>query len=143
MANRLTDVLKINGFFGKHYAEPYAGGAGLALVLLMRNQVEHIHINDLDFSIWSFWHAVLNETEDLIQLIMETPITIEEWHAQREVLSRQDHHHPLFLGFSAFFLNRTNRSGIIKKAGPIGGLSQKGTVQNRLSFQQGCINRKN
>jgi DNA adenine methylase len=29
------------------------------------------------------------------------------------------------LGFSAFFLNRTNRSGIIEGAGPIGGYDQK------------------
>ena len=29
------------------------------------------------------------------------------------------------MGFSAFFLNRTNRSGIIEGAGPIGGYAQK------------------
>ena len=32
----------------------------------------------------------------------------------------------LALGFSAFFLNRTNRSGIIEGAGPIGGYAQAG-----------------
>ena len=32
----------------------------------------------------------------------------------------------LALGFSAFFLNRTNRSGIIEGAGPIGGYTQTG-----------------
>jgi len=32
----------------------------------------------------------------------------------------------LTLGFSAFFLNRTNRSGIIEGAGPIGGYEQNG-----------------
>ena len=34
---------------------------------------------------------------------------------------------PLKLGFAAYFLNRTNRSGIIEGAGPIGGYAQEGS----------------
>ena len=40
------------------------------------------------------------------------------------------------LGFSAFFLNRTNRSGIISKAGPIGGLNQNGNYSIDVRFNK-------
>jgi len=41
----------------------------------------------------------------------------------------------LALGFSAFFLNRTNRSGIIKAAGVIGGINQTGNYKIDCRFQ--------
>ena len=108
-----------------HYVEPYAGGAGLALSLLFKNYVSHIHLNDLDISIWSFWHSILFETEAFIELIKSTEITIDEWHQQRHIQEVKNEVDTLTLGFSTFFLNRTNRSGIIQKAGVIGGLEQK------------------
>lgn len=122
----VSDLLKINDLELEHYAEPYAGGAGLALSLLFSGNVSDIHLNDVDPSISAFWWSVLNENEHLCYKVEKTPVTIEEWHRQKEIFAEQDISDPLSLGFSAFFLNRTNRSGIIKNAGVIGGLKQNG-----------------
>lgn len=118
-------IIKKNGMRGAHYAEPYAGGAGLALSLLLQGTVSDIHLNDYDRSIWAFWYSILNHTDAFIKLIDDTDITIEEWHKQKEVQLAKDTIDVVSLGFSSFFLNRTNRSGIIEKAGVIGGLEQK------------------
>ena len=124
-----TDLLRINGIERGHYAEPYAGGCGLALSLLYGGHVADIHINDIDPSVWAFWHCVLNDTKRLADLISKTPVSVETWLAQRDINRRQDISNTLRLGFSTFFLNRTNRSGIIKGAGVIGGLDQAGTYK--------------
>ncbi|MFG4620631.1 DNA adenine methylase, partial [Acinetobacter baumannii] len=108
-----------------NYIEPYAGGAGLALSLLFHRYVSNIHLNDIDISIWSFWYSILFKTDDFIELIKSTEITIDEWHQQKYIQNIKNEVDTLTLGFSTFFLNRTNRSGIIQKAGVIGGLEQK------------------
>jgi DNA adenine methylase len=121
----VSRILRGNRLERAHYAEPYAGGCGLALALLYGGFVSDIHINDIDPAIWSFWNLVLDQTEEFIKLINKTPVTMREWQRQRKILidpsSDSDR-----LGFAAFFLNRTNRSGIIKRAGVIGGLQQRG-----------------
>jgi len=122
-------VLRLNDLERGHYAEPFAGGCGLALELLYGGFVSDIHINDIDRAIWSFWHCVLDETEALIEKIVRTPVTIDEWLKQREINRDENIDDPLSLGFAAFFLNRTNRSGIIKGAGVIGGLDQTGNYK--------------
>lgn len=121
-----TELIRINKLDRCHYAEPYAGGCGLALALLVNGHVSDIHINDLDPSIWAIWNSILNDTDAFLKLMKRTPITIKEWHRQREIYRRHDCRNPLKLGFSAFFLNRTNRSGIIGTGGVIGGLKQDG-----------------
>lgn len=124
------------------YIEPYAGGAGLALQLLFEEHASCIHINDLNASIYSFWHAVLNNTENFCRLIQDTPITIGEWHKQKAIQSHaEDLSGSLELAFSTFFLNRTNRSGIIK-GGVIGGKKQSGEWKLNARFQKkNLINR--
>jgi DNA adenine methylase len=125
---------KLNKFIGKlvesnncsTYIEPFAGGSALAISLLINKKVNKIIINDIDYSIYCFWESVLYRTSELIKLIKETQVTIEEWYRQKEIRNNIHSHDPLTIGFSTFFLNRTNRSGIIDKAGPIGGLQQKG-----------------
>ena len=124
-----TAILRLNGLERGHYAEPYAGGCGLALALLYGGHVADIHVNDIDPSIWSFWHSVLNDTDALVEKIDKTPVTVSEWIKQRNIYRDQAANDPLTLGFSAFFLNRTNRSGIIKGAGVIGGLDQRGNYK--------------
>jgi DNA adenine methylase len=115
-----------NDLVDGHYAEAYAGGAGLALALLYTEYASHIHINDLDRSIYAFWHSVLNNTEELCHLIRSTPLTVPEWRRQRAVQALKADVPLLQLGFSTFYLNRTNRSGIIGSGGVIGGLRQTG-----------------
>jgi DNA-methyltransferase len=119
-----------------HYIEPYAGGAGLALGLMYDGFVSEIHINDIDPMIWSFWFSILNHTKEFIELINSTPITIDEWHKQKEINSRCNLNDYLHLGFSTFFLNRTNRSGIIKGAGAIGGKNQSGAYKIDCRFNK-------
>lgn len=111
----------ING----HYIEPYAGGASVALFLLFNNYVKEITINDIDKSIYAFWHSVLYDTDKLCELIHKTEININNWKKQREIQKDKETVTLLDLGFSTFFLNRTNFSGVIN-AGVIGGLKQKG-----------------
>src|ERR1019366_3718179 len=122
-------ILRENELERGHYVEPYAGGCGLALSLLYGGHVADIHINDIDPAIWAFWHCVLNETDALVALVTKTPVTIEEWLKQRDIHRARDAGNTLRLGFSAFFLNRTNRSGIIKGGGVIGGLNQDGNYK--------------
>lgn len=119
------------GVIAKHdwkdvvYIEPFAGGAGAALSLLFLEKVKSIVINDYDPAIHAFWDAAVNRTDELMELIQTTPVTVEEWEKQKVVYKQADASDSLRLGFATFFLNRTNRSGILN-AGPIGGKSQAG-----------------
>ncbi|MEO9460797.1 MAG: DNA adenine methylase [Lentilitoribacter sp.] len=131
-----AELIRNNNLFGARYCEPYAGGAGLAIKLLNSGFVESISINDIDKSIVAFWNSILRDTDSFCQLIEATPVDIEQWHLQRAIWQAGDHTDPLTLGFSAFFLNRTNRSGIIEGAGPIGGYEQKGKWKLEVRFSK-------
>ncbi|MDD2576587.1 MAG: DNA adenine methylase [Bacteroidales bacterium] len=124
-----------------HYIEPYAGGASVALFLLLENYVNRITINDKDRSIYAFWYSVLNNTNQLCELIENTNITIEEWKNQKKIQEKKDHIGYLELGFSTLFLNRTNRSGIIR-AGAIGGINQTGNYLIDCRFNKKEIIRR-
>lgn len=121
----IKKTIKDNDLEGCSYVEPYAGGAGVALSLLYDGYVSSIHLNDLNRSIYAFWHSALYENDALCDLIERTSITMDEWNLQRAVQDDAEGKSLLELGFSTFFLNRTNRSGIIK-GGVIGGKGQLG-----------------
>lgn len=138
----ITGLAQRNEVQGGNYIELYAGGAGAALNLLYNGVFNRIHINDYDYSIYSFWYAILNDTDKFIQLIENTPINLDEWHRQKAIFSEGRHNEPLLLGFATFYLNRTNRSGIIFKAGPIGGYEQRGNYLIDVRFnKRGLIDR--
>lgn len=124
LSQYVIELLRRNDLVGGHYVEPYAGGAAIGLTLLYLEYVNHIHLNDLNKAVYSFWKSVLDEPEELCRLIDERPITLEERLRQKSV-HRDPDAGTLELGFSTFFLNRTNRSGIIS-AGVIGGNDQSG-----------------
>jgi DNA adenine methylase len=138
----LSSIIRLNKLEFGHYAEPYAGGCGLALALLFGGHVSDIHINDIDRSIWTFWHAILTRTEEFIDLMNSTPITVDEWQRQREIQKEPGDAGEVALAFSTFFLNRTNRSGIIKNAGVIGGQSQKGKYLIDCRFNKDELSRR-
>lgn len=121
----IKDVIECNDLLGGTYIEPFAGGASVALSLLFTEYVNNIVINDIDRSIYAFWHSVINSTEELCRLIRNTTVSVEEWDRQRAVQEHKGDCDVLELGFSTFFLNRTNRSGIVK-GGIIGGREQTG-----------------
>lgn len=136
----VTDIMEANGLIGGEYAEPFSGGAGIAINLLLSGKVGHIYLNDFDEAIYAFWHSVLNQSDALCQQITETEVTIEEWHRQKEILFG-DTQDLLAKGFAALFLNRTNRSGILK-AGVIGGLQQAGAYKLDCRFTKPTLIKK-
>lgn len=133
----VRELIELNG--STTYIEPYMGGMGIALKLLLNNNVQKIMVNDYDKAIYAFWYSVLYHTTQLITLIETTPITIEEWKKQRTIQQNKDVYENLLeLGFSTLFLNRTNRSGIIK-AGVIGGLQQNSHYKLDCRFNKDKI----
>lgn len=125
LARFMEFIIKERGYAGGTYIEPFAGGAGIAVELLLRDVVSRIVINDYDKGIWSFWKAILTETERFISEIRTVPLTINEWEKQRAISFNYNKKYSFELGFATFYMNRTNRSGIIK-GGVIGGLQQTG-----------------
>lgn len=121
-------LFEVNDLVGGTYIEPYAGGASVALSLLFDRYAGRIKINDIDRSIYAFWHSVLNNTDALCRLISDTPITMDVWQTQHELQKHKEEADLLELGFRTFFLNRTNRSGILN-GGVIGGKEQTGNFK--------------
>lgn len=121
----------ING----HYVEPYSGGASVALYLLIEGFVDKITINDRDRSIYAFWYSVLNKTNELCELIENAELTIGEWKKQKNIQTNKKTVDLLTLGFSTFYLNRTNRSGIIN-GGVMGGVEQNGNYLMNCRFNK-------
>lgn len=136
LAPFIERVIELNGLNGCIYYEPYAGGAGVALSLLRRNVVNRIEINDADIRVYSFWHAVFNDSNRFVDHIQEIPLTIDEWRRQKDVCDNPTNHGLFDVGFAAFFMNRCNRSGVLSGAGPIGGYSQKGPWRLDVRFNK-------
>ncbi|WP_080708464.1 DNA adenine methylase [Aeromonas hydrophila] len=131
--DKLTTFLAIflmhNKLHGGRFIEPFCGGAGASLSLLLGGYVNEIHINDKNYALYCFWEQLTKNPEGLLDLIFCTKPNIDDWHKQREIyadsINRVKGFSKLEYGFSVFYLNRTNRSGILG-AGPIGGLEQEG-----------------
>lgn len=125
------------------YAEPYAGGCGLALSLLFKDDVQELHLNDIDVSIFSLWHCILNDTDRLLSKITDININMDEWRKQKLIQDNKQSVDTLELAFSTLFLNRTNHSGILK-GGVMGGKNQTGKYKLDCRFtKQTLINRIN
>ena len=137
LAPFVIDLLRANRLLGGVYAEPFAGGAGLAWRLLLAGHVSEVWLNDIDPTIHGFWHSVLSRTDDLCELIETTPVNMEEWHRQRGIVER-GRAGPFKLGFATLFLNRTNRSGIIN-GGVIGGKDQTGNYKLDCRFNRAVL----
>ena len=140
--NRLSRFIGVSienaGMQGCTYIEPFAGGAGVALSLLLDGIVKKIVINDYDKTVYSFWRAVKTEPAALIKKIKQTDVSIDEWYKQREIY-RSSNAYSLELAFATLFLNRTNRSGILINAGPIGGYAQNGAWTLDVRFDKQAI----
>ena len=121
-----------------HYIEPYAGGASIALHLLFNGHVKRVTINDLNLSLYAFWNSVLNHAEKFCTLIENTEIDIKNW-KQLKGIQKNKTANLFELGFSTFFLNRTNHSGILD-GGIIGGVNQNGKYKIGCRFNKKKIN---
>jgi DNA adenine methylase len=125
LAEYVKSLMKANRLIDGEYVEPYAGGAAIALELLFHEYVSCIHINDISRPVHAFWKSVLEDTEEFCNLVLKKPLTVAQWDKQKKTLRNPGDHDHVELGFAMFFLNRTNRSGILN-AGIIGGRDQMG-----------------
>lgn len=131
----VANLISANGLTGGHYLEPYAGGAGVALALLFDGLVEHVHINDIDPAVAVFWRVATEQSDALMSMVQQQPISIDAWHHWRGVMMGDVPSTEIERGFATLFLNRTNRSGILK-AGVIGGKSQAGAYKLDARFMR-------
>lgn len=136
----VKEIFDLNNLHGT-YIEPFAGGAGLAIKLLLNNDVKRIVINDSDLAIYSFWQCVLYHTDELCRFIETVPITYDEWIQQRTVYLNQSQYNETEIGKATFFLNRTNVSGILK-GGIIGGKDQNGAFPMCARFNRADLVKK-
>ncbi|MYA19723.1 MAG: DNA adenine methylase [Chloroflexi bacterium] len=141
LAHPVARLIETNHLVDVEYVEPYAGGASIALALLFNEYVSKIHINDLSRPVFAFWSSVLDATEALCQRVEATPVTAAEWKRQREIYLRSDDADLFDLGFATFFLNRTNRSGILSGR-MIGGMNQTGRWKLDARFSKRELTRR-
>ena len=133
--NIIRKILINNNLIGGTYVEPFAGGAGLAIKLLLEHDVNRIVLNDLDPAIFCFWKTILNRTDDFCKYIDRAELTVDEWKKQREIFKKGNSCDELEYAFSVFYLNRTNISGILN-GGVIGGIEQKGAYKIGARFNK-------
>lgn len=136
LASSLASLLELNDAEGKTYLEPYAGGAGAAFSLLFSEHVGRIQLNDADPAIYNLWRSILEDPDRFTRRIREVELSTDEWLRQKHIYRHPKEHSDEELGFSAFFLNRCNRSGIIANAGVIGGLKQAGKWKLDVRFNR-------
>lgn len=142
--SQLTDfvyhTIELNNIKDAVYCEPFSGGAGVALSLLLSNRVNAIILNDLDTAIFSIWYAILNDTDRLLKAIEDVEVSIDTWYQQRQIYDglKNSEDYSFELAFASFFLNRTNISGIIS-GGPIGGLRQTGNYRLNCRFNKNTL----
>jgi DNA adenine methylase len=139
---RLKDVIRTNSLAGCTYVEPYAGGAGAGLGLLVTGQVARIVINDLDPAIFAFWKLLTTNPSFLRERIRTAKLDSKEWAKQRKTYLTADPKTDIeALGYATFYLNRTSRSGVLN-AGPIGGHDQTGPYKIDARFnREGLLER--
>lgn len=135
LAGLFADLIADFGWRDATYVEPYAGGAGAGVALLREGLVRELVVNDLDPAVHSFWHSIVHENVEFLRMLDATPLTVEEWRRQREIYRSANANDPLELGFAFFYLNRTNRSGVLT-GGVIGGMNQTGNYKMDARFNR-------
>lgn len=137
----IANIIKTNNMEGCTYVEPFAGGAGIAIKLLLNGIVDRIVLNDIDYAIYSIWKVMLEQTDKFCEFISTIPLNTNEWQRQKEIYDNQKEHTQYDVAMAAFYLNRTNISGILS-GGVIGGLSQEGKYKMDARFnREGLIKR--
>ncbi|GAA3433381.1 DNA adenine methylase [Kutzneria kofuensis] len=138
VSNFLKLLISHNSLSNVEYIEPYAGGASVALALLFDGYADRIRINDLNKGVHAFWKLALTDAEKLCDRIQAVKLDVDEWRQQKETYENPKSS-PEDLGFATFFLNRTNRSGIITRGGVIGGLNQQGNWKIDARFNRDAL----
>lgn len=138
LAGFFADLIAEVGIEHARYVEPYAGGAGAGIALLREGLVDQLVINDIDPAVHAFWMSAVHDNHRFVRLVNKTPLTIEEWRRQRSIYQAGDSTNLLELGLAFFYLNRTNRSGILN-AGVIGGQAQNGNYLLDARFNRATL----
>jgi DNA adenine methylase len=138
LAGLFGDIVTALGIERARYIEPYAGGVGAGIALLREGIVEELVVNDIDPAVHAFWRSVVSDNANFVEMVASVPLTITEWRNQREIYRSRDERDPLGLGFAFFYLNRTNRSGILN-AGVIGGQRQEGRYRIDARFNRATL----
>lgn len=141
LARLMKQIIIENDINDATYIEPYAGGAGVALSLLMEEYVWNIVVNDIDPAVYAFWHSILNNTEWFLKKLCDTQVNMDNWYIQKQIYEKQDKRSLKQLGFATFFLNRTNRSGVLK-GGVIGGKNQLGKYKVDARFNKQDLSKR-
>lgn len=137
LAGLFADVIASLQLSDPVYVEPYAGGAGAGIALLREGMVSRLVINDIDPAVHAFWIAVVYCNPEFVDWVRQVPLTVEEWLRQREIY-RSGSGNLLRLGQAFFYLNRTNRSGVLN-AGVIGGQKQIGNYKIDARFNRDTL----
>ena len=137
LAEFVWHTMELSGCTEIPYCEPFAGGAGVAMSLLLQGKVKSVILNDLDTGIYSIWYAIFNDTEWFIEAISNADVTLVVREQQKKVYNelKDSYGYSRDLAFATFFLNRVNYSGILT-GGPIGGLEQKGKYKLDCRFNK-------
>ena len=138
LAGLFADIISDLGLSQPRYVEPYAGGAGAGIALLRQGIVSHLVINDIDPAVHAFWRTAVEHNEQLVELVRTVPLSLDEWKRQREIYRAGDTSDVVSLGFAFFYLNRTNRSGVLN-AGVIGGKAQSGKYKLNARFNRDTL----
>ena len=141
LAGFFKKLLRANRLCSGQYAEPYAGGAAVALALLMTEHTSHVHLNDSSFPLYCFWRSVIESPESFCRRVSDTPVTPRVWAEQKRVLARPGDGDYVGIGFAFFFLNRTSRSGVVN-GGMIGGKDQHGPWKMDARFGKAGLIRR-
>jgi DNA adenine methylase len=110
----------------RNYLEPFAGGAGAAIKLLSQGAATRIFLNDADPRVYSAWATVVHDSDRFVQAVKDVEVSVDTWRKCKAAVEDPSNLNRFELGFATFFLNRTNRSGILRGSGPIGGYGQTG-----------------
>lgn len=137
----IKEIIEQNGYSDRTYCEAFAGGAGAAIKLLLKDDVSSIIINDLDRAVYCMWDCIVNRSEELCKFIDAVEISIGSWKKYHDVYKNSTTVTDEELGQAAFFLNRTNISGILD-GGVIGGIEQTGNYLMDARFTKENLKKK-
>ena len=137
LAGMFADLISGLGVLEPVYVEPYAGGAGAGVALLREGVISRLVVNDIDPAVHAFWQSVVGRNEEFVDWVRTVPLTVHEWQRQRDVYRSKTTETGL-LGRAFFYLNRTNRSGVLN-AGVIGGQDQTGNYKIDARFNRDTL----
>lgn len=100
---------------------PFAGGGSFELSLLQAEVVENLHLNDLDYGIYSLWWSMLHMPSELIYRIQNIqPTRSMYFKAQHNIQQGFKGMNMIEAAWDTLIVNRLAYSGIAK-AHPLGG----------------------